>query len=308
MIEASSLGEVAALGAAACWASGTLLFSRVAAPAAAINLGKNAISAVLLAVALLLLGGEAFLHVDRGAVLWLAASAFVGLFIGDTCHFRCLQVLGPRRTIVIETLAPVFGVTLGAIFLGERLAPVQLLGVAVTLCGVLVVIAEPGHEAEAAGHFPGRPLPAIGFGVAAAFCQALGATWSKQGIRRIEALGVEGVRVGAEAAFVRVATAVVLGVIAAALLARLPAYVRALTRGNSATFLVPGATIGTAIGVPLSMVAFQNAPIGVATTLTSTSPLWMLPLVRIFLGQRITRRAVLGAGTAVVGVALLFAA
>ncbi len=305
---AGQLGELAALGAAACWAGGTLLFSRVAAPAAAINLGKNTISAALLAIALACLGGAPLLHVDRGAVAWLAASAFVGLFIGDTCHFRCLQVLGPRRTIVIETLAPLFGVTLGAAFLGERLAPVQLAGVALTLVGVLIVLVEPGHADEAAGHFPGRPLPAIGFGVAAAFCQALGATWSKQGIRRLEALGVEGVRVGAEAALVRVTTAVVLGVLGAALLARLGVYARALVRRDALAFLVPGATLGTAIGVPLSMIAFQNAPIGVATTLTATSPLWMLPLVRIFLGQQITRRALLGAITAVAGVGLLFAA
>ena len=50
---------------------------------------------------------------------------------------------------------------------------------------------------------------------------------------------------------------------------------------------------------------FLNAYIGVAATLNSTSPIFVLPLAAIFLDDKLTSRSVVGALIAVSGIAVL---
>ncbi|MBI5957397.1 MAG: DMT family transporter, partial [Chloroflexi bacterium] len=72
--------------------------------------------------------------------------------------------------------------------------------------------------------------------------------------------------------------------------------------------ILGGAIFGPFIGVWLSLVAVQNAPVGVASTLTSLMPIFLLPLGRVIFKEQITRRAVVGTVVAVIGTAVLFLA
>ncbi len=63
--------------------------------------------------------------------------------------------------------------------------------------------------------------------------------------------------------------------------------------------------IGNGIASLLILVSIQEVGAGEATTLLSTGPLWGLPLAVIFLRERITRWAVVGAVTAIVGIVLV---
>ena len=63
--------------------------------------------------------------------------------------------------------------------------------------------------------------------------------------------------------------------------------------------------IGTGIASLLILVSIQEVGAGEATTLLSTGPLWGLPLAVIFLREHITRWAVVGAITAIVGIVLI---
>src|SRR6185436_6508297 len=103
------VGEPAGVLASVPSAVSSLLWSRIYAPAAAMNLFKNAIAAVLVSAALLaatLNAGEPLFHAAGADVAWLVLSAIVGIVLGDTCYFRRLQVLGPRKSLVLATLAP----------------------------------------------------------------------------------------------------------------------------------------------------------------------------------------------------------
>lgn len=296
------MGEAAGLVAALCWALGSLLFSRVALPAAAINLFKNTISAAALVIATL--GFARAFHADLVALGWLAASAAIGLVIGDTCHFRAIQVLGPRRSVVLEAAAPLLGAVLGWWVLAERLGPVALVGIAVSLAGIVLVIRE---RAPAVGNLDASASPAFGvwMGLSAAACQATGAALSKLGIRRIEALAGTPASAALEAAALRLVVAAAVGFALAVATRRLVPWYRAARARDARRILFPASFIGTCLGVWFSMVAFQRTEIGVATTLTAFSPVFILPLVAVFLKERISRRAILGAALAVAGVAIL---
>ena len=303
----SWLGDSFALCAAVCWAVGSLLFSRVRVAANGINLFKNVLSGLLLLVLVLVLGGnELPLLLDAEAWGWLGLSGLVGLVIGDSCHFRSLQVLGARRCVVLETLAPPLAALCGWFFLAEVPSVWVWLGMVITLSGVVMVILERTAGAEAPGHFPGSTALGVLMGVSAALCQALGAAWSKRGIQRFEALDVSEQLCALDASCVRLLVAVLLGIVLGLHRGRIRGWTAQIRAKGALKVLIPASIVGTVLGVSLSMLAFQYTSIAEANTLSSTSPIFVLPLVIWFLKQRVSLFALAGAVLAVVGVAILF--
>jgi drug/metabolite transporter (DMT)-like permease len=71
-------------------------------------------------------------------------------------------------------------------------------------------------------------------------------------------------------------------------------------------FIVGGAIAGPFLGVWLSLIAVQHAPIGVASTLMSLPPILLIPLAWLIFKERITQRAIVGTALALAGVAVLF--
>ncbi|MGE3166697.1 MAG: DMT family transporter [Planctomycetota bacterium] len=300
-------GEVFGLGAACMWSIGSLLFSRVRVAAAAMNLFKNTVGATLLLFTLLGIAfatGESPFHPSAAAWMYLGASAIVGLAIGDTCFFRSLQILGPRRALVVTMVAPPAAVLLGWTVLGEAQTPFAVAGVILTLTGVAWVVRERGLANESPGHFPSSPVVGLVYGVAGSVCQAVGALWAKQGIQALAAVGAP--RPAMEASFLRLLAAVIAGLIVGLAARRLRVWGAQLRAPGHLPRLIPAAFCGTYLGIWFSLLAFQHTSIGVASTLTSTSPIFVLPLVWFFLRQKITVRALLGTCVAIGGVVLLF--
>jgi drug/metabolite transporter (DMT)-like permease len=69
-----------------------------------------------------------------------------------------------------------------------------------------------------------------------------------------------------------------------------------------------GAASGPVVGVTLSLIALNLAPVGVASTLMALSPVLLLPLSRVLFKEPIRPRAVAGTLVAIAGVAILFLA
>ncbi len=67
-----------------------------------------------------------------------------------------------------------------------------------------------------------------------------------------------------------------------------------------------GAVAGPFLGVWLSMVAVQNARVGIASTLMAMTPIMLLPLVRLIYREQVSVRAAAGTLLAVAGVAIMF--
>jgi drug/metabolite transporter (DMT)-like permease len=69
-----------------------------------------------------------------------------------------------------------------------------------------------------------------------------------------------------------------------------------------------GAVFGPFLGVWLSLVALNHTKAGIASTLISLVPVFIIPAVMIVYRKRPSPRAVLGAIVAVAGVAIIFLA
>ena len=293
------IGEIAGLSAAACWASASLLYSGTKLSAWGMNLGKNILATVILLLQLMflaLMDSSPVFAAGRSAWWWLGCSGVVGIVFGDTFYFRSLQILGPRKALIVSTTAPVFAALLGYVFLAEVMSPVVFTGMAMTISGVIYVVAERKTSGEAPGLFPGSPLQGVLAGICGAICQAVGGVCSRVGMRECD--GVEG-------AFIRLAVSAV-GVFVIVMLQRnLSTTFRQLCDRVLLKKFVPAVLLGTWLGIWLSQIAYKQSTVSVATTMLATTPLFAVPLVRIFYGVRITWQAILGTVLAVAGVCLI---
>lgn len=296
-------GQLAGIAASLAWSISCLVFSRVAVPAGALNLFKNTVAASLFLLTLgglSFLGGRTFLSADAAAWGWLVLSGGVGIVIGDLFYFRSLQILGARRALVLTTLAPPAAGVFAWWFLGETLPDLAILGILITLSGVAIAVRDPSLESDAPGHYPGSSLSGIGFGFLGSVCQALQSVFSKLGMRdTVDPL---------EASCIRLTTAAALGLLAGLCLGRLGEWRNKIFQKGVAPRLTGAAICGTYMGIWLSLVAFKNTQLAVAATLTALSPVFVLPIARVFLGLRLSPRAVLGVVVALSGVALFFLA
>ena len=291
--------EIAGLLAALCWAIGGMIYSRLPASAGALNLGKNLLGSIFLGLVIVAFAKErtALLGLSTAAILWLGASGVVGLLIGDASFLRSLQLLGPRRALILSTLVPVFSAILGWTLLAEVLSQEKLIAIAVTMIGVAVVIRERAGTADSSSP-GGSPLAGILHGVNASLCQAVGIALARYGMEELEA-------VSPVASFVRLAIATVLGAGLALFAGKLGPWTRTLTAPGVRWKLVVASLIGTFLGIWLSLIAVGVLPLAVAGTQTSTTPIFMTILVVVIWRERISLFAWLGTLVAFVGVVML---
>jgi len=302
------MGELAALVAAAVWAGASILWARLGreATARALNFLKCSFAAMALAFTLWVLDGRAGPgEVDSMDMLWLSLSGLVGLTLGDTAYIHALQRIGARRSLLMWALAPGLSALLAWPILGEPIHGAMLLGMTLTLGGVVWVVLERSDDNPNDG-----PV----------------ATPTDTGLSRVEKVGLlfaglavlgqassnvlvkmGGVEVGAlGASVVRLSVAAVgLGIYLGALGRLGEALLPLRTPATGATVVV-ATLLGTYLGIWLSAYGVLHAEVGVATSLNSTSPLFVLPLAVWLEGERLSPRAILGACVAVAGVAVFF--
>ncbi|MDY7093176.1 MAG: DMT family transporter [Acidobacteriota bacterium] len=311
-------GQVACLTAAFCWAFSVGLFRRPVADygARAVNLGKSCIATVLLGLTSLALGQwPELLRVPVPALLLVVASGVVGMSFGDTALFAAVQRLGVHRTLLLQTLAPVFTAILAYAFYGERLGPRQGLGALVILVGVVVVIdprwrrrpvgssAAPDAELAVAEvpEVTSAAVPAAFSGagvvlaVLAALGQGSGVVLAKAGMEEMPVL---------LASFVRLTAAAAGLVIVLTLSRRLRSASKVLAPAGLRRLVGP-AFLGTYVAILLMMLGIAWAPASLAAVLLATTPVFGLFVDSWMEGTPITLRGLVGTAVAVAGVAIL---
>ena len=92
------LYELAALGAATCWALTGIISAGPANHLGALAFNRARQVFVTGLLALYVLASGTWRELDAGAVGPLLLSGFIGIFIGDTLLFATLNRVGPRRS------------------------------------------------------------------------------------------------------------------------------------------------------------------------------------------------------------------
>lgn len=125
------LGELCALGAAVTWALAIVLFKKSGEHVhpIALNTFKDVVAALLYLPTLYLAGGSLAAPFPARDYALLVASGALGIAVGDTLTFICLNMIGASASALVSTLYSPFIIGLGFLWLGETLSPIQLLGV-----------------------------------------------------------------------------------------------------------------------------------------------------------------------------------
>jgi len=302
-------GEIAAILAAALWAVASVLFARLGrddVSPLAMNLLKCLIALVLLVATLALFENRIWpTHLSYWNTGVLAVSGFIGLTVGDTAFFGSLTRIGSRRALLLRALTPPITAVLAVPVLAEPLTLKMAVGIALTVGGVVWVIMErePEVRDDAARRssedrsFSREELVGLALGIAAALFESVGQVLTKMGGGDIPALDISIVRL----AFGTAGLGLVVG-----LTGRIVEAVEPMTIPRKAWLIVVATLLGTYLGIWFSMAGIRYTYTGVASTLSSTSPIWVLPIAHYFEDDHVSRRAVAGAVIAVVGIAVLF--
>jgi drug/metabolite transporter (DMT)-like permease len=227
---------------------------------------------------------------------WLSLSGVIGLALGDAFLFQAYLMVGARLGTLLLSLSTIFGALEAWIFFGESLSLIEIIGIALTLGGIVWVILEQGNNKSQAL----RPS-ALGIlcGVLAAIGQATGLVFSKQGM--FDNFSPISANV------IRMLAAVVALWLITFLQREAGKTIRTLKENPTGLQLLAlAALIGPVIGVSLSLLAVQNTAVGIASVLTSLSPIFMLPISHFYFKERLGWQAVAGTILAMIGVAILF--
>jgi drug/metabolite transporter (DMT)-like permease len=313
----AAIGSAAGIATSVLWTGTSLLFTAAAKRLGAlvVNTARICMAVVLLGITHRLLTGDWLPDVNSRQVLYLGLSGLVGLAIGDQALFTAFVDIGPRLAMLVMTSAPLFAALFGWAQLGEKPAPLDWLGIAITLIGIAWVIAERprmvGQPPGVTGMMPTRRGRGLTLAFIGAACQAGGFLLSKVGMGH-------GWLPRAEHVDPQTASLVRMFFAALCMTPILLLHgVRGRTRqagmarrahSNVAAallFTLGGATVGPFLGMWMSLVAGDHIPLGVAQTLLSLPPVFILPFAYWIHKEHIGFRAVAGAVLAVAGVAIL---
>lgn len=290
--------DLFALGAAACWALGSVMSVMPSR-----HLGAFAFTRWrMLMVACMLWSVVAVTGTWRGFTLEyagvMAISGLIGIFVGDTALFAAMNRLGPRRAGVLFATHAAFSAALGFVLLDERMSLQAFAGAVLTMLGVMTAIVLGRHKGET--HAWEADRGHVGMGVAlallAALCQAVGSLVAKP----VMALQVDPVM--ASAVRVTVATCVHFVLLAAgfqASRAQNAPTLRVLVQTGLNGFVAMG------VGMTLVLLALEKGDVGMVAILSSVSPILVLPLLWFQLKRAPAPGAWVGATLTVVGTALI---
>jgi drug/metabolite transporter (DMT)-like permease len=286
------LAVLLSIAAAACFAFSSLQVDQVSRQVGSLQLVRwqMVLACLMTSVAGFVVGG--WQSIDFTMFLWLAYSSVAAVMIGGLTYIICIKALGPRLFALFFTLSSPFALVLAYVFRGEEITLIQGAGVALILSGIVLAILGPG-----ASDGPGTPQKlalGIALGLITALSQALGNLFSRPAmLAGAEPMTAIAVRSGLAALFFLALLAI--------------PRLRPVTPIRMGDLRKVGlsAMTGMFLGMSLLMAALARGDVGIVSTLSSTTPILILPMVWVLHRRMPGPMAWLGACLAVLGTALI---
>lgn len=291
--------ELAALGAATCWALTGLISAGPAGHlgAPAFNRVRQIFVTGLLTLYVVITG--TWRELDAASIGPLLLSGLIGIFVGDTLLFATLNRLGPRRSGILFALNAPIAALLGWLVLGEALPVPAMMGIALTATGVFLAILFGKRRAQIHEWETIKGPLSVGvlLGLGAATGQAIGSIL----VRPVMATGLD--------PFVASLLRVGIAALCLSVLTQLP--IPSVKPKGPLTLRVAAMTaltgvLALAIGMTLLLFALSGGKVGIISTLSATSPVMILPMLWLKTGERPAGGAWAGAALVVVGMGLIF--
>lgn len=290
--------ELLAAMASGCWAVGTLFSATASA-----QMGAFAFTRWRLFFAMVLLWGAAF-YVGRWpeltweSVAWLSASSWIGILIGDTALFVCMNRLGPRRSGVLFATHALFSALFAWLFLSETLWGMTLMGSGVLVSGVMVAIVWGRRDDET--HRWENTQGALWVGVVMGLLAAVGQAVATLMIKPLMSTGIDAVSASAVRATASFLAHLLL-LWAGVGLSKLQSPLTWKNLWNTAL----SATVSMVVGMTLILQALKTGQANLVAIFSSIAPVLLLPLLWAVYRRQPAAGAWWGGAMTVVGSAMI---
>lgn len=300
----SIIGEIAAILTSALWTLNSILFTTAGKKIGSISVNAYRIIAavIFLLITHIILFGNIIPNATNEQWIWIGLSGVIGLGIGDFGLFASFVIIGPRRSLLVMSLSPIFAAILAYIILNEILSDLAIIGMIITIFGVIIVIIEKEENSYEEILSKKQKIWGVFLALIGAIGQGTGAVFAKKGIYIDPNLILNPL----SATLIRMIIAAIFIWCCVLLAGRLPELKKGVKDKKGMRSTIAGAFLGPFIGVTFSMVAVTYAEVGVAQTLMSLMPVMIIPIVFILYKQKTSIRAIIGAFIAILGVSILF--
>ncbi len=294
----SNLGELAALTTAVCWT-----FTAIAFESAGKKVGSLSVNIIRLVIAFALLSVFTFftrgigLPIDATGLnwLWLLISGLIGFVIGDLFLFQAYVLIGSRISLLIMSAVPPITAITGFLLMGERISLLGMLGMFITIGGIaLVILSKSSDEKKIKLAHPAKGLLYAFIG---ALGQAFGLVFSKFGMGNYNPFAATQIRI--IAALVGFCIVITVG-------KRWKEIATSFQNKLAIRDIAIGSFFGPFLGVSFSLLAVQHTSTGIVSTITSISPILIIPASIMIFKEKVLPKEILGALISLIGVTLLF--
>jgi len=244
-----------------------------------------------------------------GAPGWFMLSGLFGIGLGDSAYFQALPRLGSRRTVLLtQCLTAPFAALIEWLWLGSKLNLPEILCITTILAGVAIALAPGDHR-----HIEPRQLK---IGVLACVCSAVGGAIGAVIIRKAFAVA-HSVGVYPDAGttgYQRLLGGILFPAITLLVFKWRSAHAHgglfqektlAVSREKWRRiwpWVLANALAGQTLGVTCMQWALEQTNAAIVAAIIALTPIFLLPMTRIFEGEKIGVRSLVGALVAVSGV------
>ncbi|MHB1653424.1 MAG: DMT family transporter [Desulfitobacteriaceae bacterium] len=294
----SHLGEIASLATALCWtiSAGSFEFAGKKVGALSVNLLRLVIAFLLISIFNLFTRGM-LLPIDASGStwLWLSFSGIIGFVIGDWFLFQAYVEVGSRISMLIMSTVPPITAIMGFIIMGERITILGLMGMIITIGGIALVILTKSSKDKKVSF--SHPVKGLIFAFLGALGQAFGLVFSKFGMGSYNPFAATQIRI--------IAAIIGFSIVLTASKNWGKLYL-AIKDNKVMTYISIGSFFGPFIGVSLSLLAVQHAPTGIVSTITSITPILIIPVSILLFKEKVFPREIFGAIISLIGISFLF--
>jgi drug/metabolite transporter (DMT)-like permease len=293
-----TLGQVCALATAITWAFAVVLFKRVGdrIPPLPLNLFKNVVGVILLALTLLVVGDglSTLMQQSLRDILILTISGILGIAVADTLFFHALNRCGVGLMSIVDCTYSPFTMLFSFLMLGEKLNGYHYGGGGLILLGIFTA----SRHAPPPGRSRRDLIVGMLLGATAMALMACGIVMAKP--------------VLTERGF-PLLWAVMIRMLFGTLLLSLTLVNAANRDACLAVFRpskiwwtsIPAAFIGAYVSMVLWVAGFKYTKAGLAAILNQTSVIFALLLAAVVLHEKLTPRKLIAVTLALTGVIII---
>ena len=291
------IGYFLAIGAAATWSMVALSATRIVRYFGSYNYNLLRLIGIIIILLPYTVTNWDPIYFSKPIIIAIFLSSLIGIIIGDTFLFICLKRLGPRRQALLFSLQIPFTIVLAEIFLKTLPSIIELLGCFLIFFGIIVAIqfnrTIPDDDLE---NIQGNKYIGLFAGVGLALCQAIGIILMKPALEETDPIVVS---------YVRVLIAALIMFLSLGFLKKnnLLKKMRDLKKTFYSIFL---GFMGMGVGMTMLIIALKNGDPGIISTLSSTMPIMIIPILWIVTKNYAGNLALIGATLTCFGAGIIF--